>query len=62
MRDWSSEDVEQELRMEQMRADLLLKNVQASSEPWKTAVTVVSALAALFMAIGFALGYVAGHR
>ena len=47
----------EELELDQIRADIALKHVQAQWEPWKTLATVVGAAAAVFTAFGVVVGY-----
>jgi hypothetical protein len=56
MSDWAPPSRE-ELELEQIKADIALKRVQAAGEPWKTVSTVVGAMAAGFTALGILIGY-----
>jgi hypothetical protein len=53
IRDYATDDLERELRMEQMRADIKLKQVQAAAE-WPKVFT------AILVAFGAVVGLVAG--
>ncbi len=52
-RDYSIDDLERELRMDQMRADIKLKNAQAAAEWPKVFTALLVAVAAI---IGLAAG------
>ena len=60
IRDYSTDEVERELRMDQMRADIQLKRVQASTEwPrfWVASMIGVAAfVGAVFSVAGFIVG------
>jgi nicotinamide riboside transporter PnuC len=60
MSDWSSDLMEQELRMDAMRADIRLKTRQANTEVRKTLATVLGASATIFTAAGVIIGYAIG--
>jgi hypothetical protein len=60
-RDYSLEALERELRMDQIRADIRLKNAQAAAE-WPTVLTaIIVAVAAIMGAAGALFGYSLRH-
>ncbi len=60
--DWSRDELEWELRMEQMRADIGLKNRQEGLELPKFVVAGLVAIGTLFAAVFTAFGYALGHH
>ena len=57
IRDYATEDVERELRMEQMRAGTKLKTTQAAAEWPKVFTAALVAVAAVMGAAGALFGY-----
>jgi hypothetical protein len=60
--DWSRDDLEWELRMEQLRADIGLKKRQEALELPKFLVAALVATGTLFAAVFTAFGYALGHH
>ena len=62
IRDYSTSDVEQELRMEQMRADIGLTRVQASTEWPRFWIASVIAVAAIVGTVLGTAGFILGQN
>jgi hypothetical protein len=62
MSDFAATDAEQELRMDQMRADIDLKRRQAATEWPKTWTAMLVALATIMALIFGTFGYLIGMR
>jgi hypothetical protein len=60
-RDYSTDELEQELRMEQMRADIKLKTKQEITEWPRVFTGIIIAVAALTGAVGTMFGYSLRH-
>ena len=60
VKDYSTDDAERELRMEQMRADIKLKNVQTASEWPKVFTAILVAVAAIMGVAAGLFGYSLG--
>lgn len=57
IRDYATDDLERELRMEQMRADIKLKNAQAAAEWPKVFTALIVAVAAIMGVAAGLFGY-----
>ncbi len=56
VREYSPDELEQELRMEQLRADIKLKKTLAAAEWPKVFTAALIAVAAIFTVFGYSIG------
>ena len=62
IRDYSTDELERELRMDQMRADIKLKTVQASTEWPKTFTAILVAFGTVIALVAGVFGYTLGRH
>ncbi len=62
IRDYAPDDLEQELRVDQMRADIKLKNAQAAAEWPKVFTAIIVAVAAIMGVAAGLFGYNLGSH